>query len=139
MSVRRLIAPLSGLLFGAGLVVSDLADPTRVLAFLTLGPGWDPTLAFVMIGALAVAGAANLFGRRREFAFDGTPLAPPPSAGVEPRLLAGAALFGLGWGLSGYCPGPALVGATLGASSAWALVPTMLLGGLVTRWWLTRR
>ena len=111
-------APLSGLLFGVGLVVSDMADPTRVLAFLTLGPNWDPTLAFVMIGALTVAGAANLLRRGSERAVDGTPLAPSPSTGIDLRLLAGAAL---------------------GASSAWALVPTMLLGGLVTRWWLTRR
>ena len=132
-------APLSGLLFGVGLVVSDMADPTRVLAFLTLGPNWDPTLAFVMIGALTVAGAANLLRRGSERAVDGTPLAPSPSTVIDLRLLAGGALFGLGWGLSGYCPGPALAGAALGASSAWALVPTMLLGGLVTRWWLTRR
>lgn len=138
VSARLLIAALAGLLFGAGLVISDLANPLRVLAFLSPGPGWDPTLAFVMIGALGVAGGANLLGRRRSKAYDGTRLPPLPAAKIDPQLLIGAALFGIGWGLAGYCPGPALVGAALGAASAWALLPGMLIGGVAARWWLAR-
>ena len=138
MSARHWIALASGLLFGAGLVISDMADPTRVLAFLSLGPGWDPTLAFVMGGALAVAGTANLLARRRRQSWDGHALPPLPSPGIDRRLLLGAALFGLGWGLAGYCPGPALVGAALGAQSAVLLVGAMLVGGLITRWRFSR-
>lgn len=139
MPARILLALASGLLFGAGLVVSDMADPMRVLAFLTIGPGWDPTLAFVMGGALAVAGTANYLGRRRRLALDGHPLPPVPPPRIDWRLLAGAALFGIGWGLAGYCPGPAIVGAALGADSAWVLVTAMMVGGVATRWLLERR
>lgn len=124
---------LAGLLFGAGLLISGMADPARVLGFLTLAPGWDPTLAFVMAGALAVSlpGFAVLHRRGRPL-FAAT--FAERSVRVDRRLLFGAALFGLGWGLQGYCPGPAIVAAGLGQWPALLFLPAMLLGA-----WLADR
>jgi len=121
------VTGVSGLLFGAGLVISGMADPARVLGFLRLGPGWDPALAFVMGGALAVTLPGYALLHRR-----GQPLfAPgfsPRVAGIDARLLAGAAIFGLGWGLQGYCPGPAVVAAGLGQWPALLFLPAMFVG-----------
>lgn len=132
--VVTLLPALSGLLFGAGLLVSGMADPARVLGFLTIGPGWDPSLAFVMGGALLVTVPGFALMRRRgrplfagSFALQGSPR-------PDRRLLAGAALFGLGWGLQGYCPGPAVVAAGLGQWPALLFLPAMLAGA-----WLSNR
>ncbi|MFZ5723678.1 MAG: DUF6691 family protein [Pseudomonadota bacterium] len=125
---------LAGLLFGAGLVLSGLADPARVLAFLTLGPGWDPTLLFVMLAALAVGVPGFALANRRGKPLFGGSLPAPPARNIDRRLLGGAALFGVGWGLAGYCPGPALVSAGLGLWSAWVFLPAMLAGA-----WLASR
>ena len=126
-------AALCGLLFGAGLVVSGMADPDRVIAFLRLGPGWDPALMFVMGGALAVTvpGFA-LMQRRGKPLFDGTFAAR--TTNIDRRLLLGAAIFGMGWGLLGYCPGPAVVAAGLGQWQAWVFLPAMFAGA-----WLADR
>jgi uncharacterized protein len=94
-------ALVAGLLFGAGLLVSGMADPQRVLAFLRLAPGWDPSLAFVMGGALAVTLPGFALLRRRTRPMLAASFAAPPTAPVDGRLLAGAALFGLGWGWAG--------------------------------------
>lgn len=132
ISVRTVLWPaaMAGLLFGAGLVLSGLADPAKVLAFLTLAPGWDPTLLFVMASALVVAvpGFAWVKRRGRPW-FDGTLAAPDTR--IDRRLLVGALLFGVGWGLAGFCPGPALVGAGLGLWTAWVFVPAMIAGALL--------
>ena len=125
---------LSGLLFGAGLLVSGMADPARVLGFLRLAPGWDPSLAFVMAGALAVTVPGFALMRRH-----GRPLFADALAGLahgplDRRLLAGAALFGLGWGLQGYCPGPAVVAFGMLQWPALLFVPAMLAGA-----WLADR
>lgn len=124
---------LAGVLFGLGLVVSGLADPAKVLAFLRIAPGWDPSLLFVMGGALAVTlpGFALMHRRGRPLFAAGF---AERVAGVDRRLLAGAAIFGLGWGLQGYCPGPAVVGAGLGQWPALLFVPAMLVGA-----WLSDR
>lgn len=128
--MRILISLVAGALFGAGLMVSDMIDPARVLAFLDLGSGaWDPTLAFVMGGAMIPMAAAWAFARRRE----GRPAlggAYParPTAGVDGRLLGGAGLFGLGWGLVGFCPGPALAALSLGGAPVLIFVAAMLAG-----------
>lgn len=129
---ERLCALLAGVLFGAGLVVSGMADPERVLAFLRLGPGWDPSLAFVMGGALVVALPGFAWLRRRGRPWLAPAFATPPSQAIDRRLLLGAAVFGLGWGWAGYCPGPALVGVGLGHWSAATFVAAMLVGGLLT-------
>jgi len=123
-------AALAGVLFGAGLVISGMAEPARVLGFLRLAPGWDPTLAFVMAAALAVAvpGYALLQRRGRPLLAEGF---SPRVTGIDGRLLLGAAIFGLGWGLQGYCPGPAVVAAGLGQWPALAFLPAMLVGAWV--------
>ena len=133
MSRHLLIATLSGLLFGAGLLISGLASPAKVLGFLTLAPGWDPSLMFVMGGALAVTVPGFALMRRRgrpllDGSYTLTHLKP------DRRVLIGAAVFGIGWGLQGYCPGPAVVSAGLGQWPALLFLPAMVLGaGLADR------
>lgn len=107
--MRSLAAALFGLLFGLGLVVSGMTDPARVLAFLDVAGAWNPALAFVMGGAVAVAAAAFAIARRRRVSALGAPIQLPDRSRIDGRLLGGAAVFGLGWGLSGICPGPAIV------------------------------
>lgn len=126
--MRIAVALMSGLLFGLGLAVSDMIDPARVLGFLDVAGGaWDPTLAFVMGGALIpMAAAWRLAAARGAPAYgESFPAKPGP---VDGRLLAGAALFGAGWGLVGFCPGPALAALTLGGWPVWAFVAAMAVG-----------
>lgn len=108
----------AGLLFGLGLVISGMANPEKVIRFLDVAGDWDPTLAFVMGGALLVAFPAFrlIFRRKRPILADGFDL--PKKTAVDARLLGGSVLFGVGWGLSGFCPGPAVV----------ALVPALATG-----------
>jgi uncharacterized membrane protein YedE/YeeE len=117
-----------GLLFGVGLVVSGMADPAKVLNFLDLSGAFDPSLAFVMGGAVLVA----FFGYRAVLARP-APIAGgrfhlPAKKGIDGRLVAGAAIFGIGWGLGGFCPGPALTALGLGASGTLVFVPAMMAG-----------
>ena len=119
----------AGLLFGLGLLVSGMANPAKVLGFLDLAGDWDPSLAFVMAGAIAVGGCGFAFARRRTRALLGQPIRLPKTAPVDARLIGGSALFGLGWGLAGICPGPAVV--LLGAGLAKGLVFCLaMLGGM---------
>ncbi|MFO1127420.1 MAG: YeeE/YedE family protein [Rhodospirillales bacterium] len=130
--MRILAALIAGLLFGAGLSLSRMIDPSVVLAFLDFGSipegGWNPALALVMAGALLVAapGYALIFRRSRPL------LAPaygiPTKRAIDARLIVGAAMFGLGWGLVGYCPGPAIAGLGFGPGKTWLFVAAMLLG-----------
>ena len=119
---------LLGLLFGIGLIVSGMADPAKVLGFLDPLGRWDPSLAFVMAGAVLVAFVGYRLAFRR-----GRPLlAPsfqlPTRTYIDQRLVVGAGLFGIGWGLGGFCPGPALVSLGLGSPGVLVFVPAMLLG-----------
>lgn len=129
----NLTALAAGILFGAGLVVSGMAEPANVLAFLTLGPRWDPALGFVMGGALLVTIPGFAWIHRRGRLLDGTPFPRPVHAPTDGKLLLGALLFGVGWGLSGYCPGPAIVSAGLGHLDALLLLPAILVGALLAR------
>ena len=132
--MKQVFALLSGLVFGLGLIISGMADPAKVLNFLDLFGTWDPSLAFVMGGAIAVTapGFAILFHRRDAPLFD-SKFRLPTRTDLDPRLLAGAAIFGTGWGLGGFCPGPALTALPMAASGTLVFVPTMLIG-----MWLAR-
>ncbi|MFM0237385.1 DUF6691 family protein [Paraburkholderia phytofirmans] len=126
--MRLLTALVSGLLFGIGLMVSGMANPAKVLGFLDIAGHWDPSLAFVMVGAIGVASIAFLFAKRREKSLLGLPMVIPPAGGVTWRLVLGSAVFGVGWGLAGFCPGPALVALGAGFLKAWGFVAAMLAG-----------
>ncbi len=126
----RIFALLSGLLFGLGLLLSGLADPSKVLAFLDLAGNWDPSLAFVMGGAITVAYLPFARAKRIPLTLGVQPLAIqlPTSRTIDRPLVLGAALFGIGWGLLGVCPGPALVLLGSGSTQALIFVAAMLLG-----------
>lgn len=122
-----LVALVSGLVFGAGLLVSGMAQPAKVIGFLDLSGAWDPTLAFVMVGAIAVHLVAyRLVARLPSPLLDGA-WALPTRRDVDSRLILGAMLFGGGWGLGGYCPGPALTTFVSGASSTLLFTGSMLV------------
>lgn len=117
-----------GLVFGLGLLVSGMADPAKVLGFLDLAGAWDPSLAVVMGAALCVAFPAFRLAARRERALLGEPMRLPAAARIDRRLLGGALLFGIGWGLAGICPGPGLVVAGMGVPQGLLFVACMLAG-----------
>ena len=118
----------AGLLFGLGLIVSGMADPARVLGFLDLAGPWDPSLAFVMGGALAVSAIGFGVAARRRGTLLGQPMQLPRKDGLDRRLVGGSLLFGIGWGLAGICPGPALVLLGTGDPRAAAFCAAMLGG-----------
>jgi len=122
---------LAGLIFGVGLIVSGMADPGKVLGFLDIAGNWDPSLAFVMAGAILVGFFAFALARRRAKTFLGAALQLPQRRDIDRRLIAGSVVFGIGWGLAGYCPGPALVSFGSGQPKAALFVAAMLLGMLV--------
>jgi uncharacterized membrane protein YedE/YeeE len=122
-----------GLIFGAGLALSDMINPARVLAFLDLAGTWDPTLAFVMGGALIPSAIGYLIVRRMRRPVMAEEFCIPQNRNLERNLLAGAALFGAGWGLVGLCPGPAIAGLVFGAWQVWLFVGAMLVGMLLHR------
>ena len=119
-----------GLLFGLGLHVSGMADPAKVLAFLDVTGRWDPSLAFVMAGAVAVSATGYFVARRRGRPLLASRLEIPTRRDLDPRLIAGAAVFGLGWGLAGLCPGPALTLLTVAPAQAVTFVVAMVVGML---------
>ena len=123
-----LTALFSGLLFGVGLMVSGMANPAKVLGFLDLAGRWDPSLAFVMAGAIAVGSIAFLVAKRRKKSLLGRSIQIPAGKQVTLRLVMGSAVFGVGWGLAGFCPGPALVALGAGFPKAWGFVAAMLCG-----------
>jgi uncharacterized membrane protein YedE/YeeE len=124
-------ALLSGLVFGLGLIVSGMANPAKVLGFLDLAGAWDPSLAFVMAGAIGVGLVAFRIARGRSTSLLGTPMALPTNRVIDRRLVAGSVLFGIGWGVAGFCPGPALVALGFGANKALVFVAAMLAGMFV--------
>lgn len=126
--MRIPIAFAAGLLFGAGLLVSRMADPAKVLNFLDVTRQWDPSLGFVMGGGLIVASLAFALARRRARPFAGPDFPVLPRHGMTLRLIAGAGLFGIGWGLIGLCPGPALVALPLAPARIAGFVIAMVVG-----------
>lgn len=126
--MRPLANLLAGVVFGLGLVISGLANPAKVLNFLDLAGTWDPSLAFVMAGAVATVGLGyRLILAQPKPAYD-TRFHLPAATQIDGRLLAGAAIFGIGWGLAGYCPGPAITALALLNPATLVFVAAMLLG-----------
>ena len=125
----------AGLLFGAGLLISGMAQPAKVVGFLDVLGGWDPSLAFVMMGAIAVHFLAYRLVPRLPKPVWGARWGIPSRRDIDTRLVAGAALFGAGWGLAGYCPGPALTTLATGASTTLLFTGAMLLGMWGYRIW----
>jgi uncharacterized membrane protein YedE/YeeE len=125
---RSFIAFAVGLLFGLGLIVSRMADPAKVLGFLDLAGPWDPSLALVMVGAIAIGSVGFFAARRRTKSLLGLPMQIPAARAIDRKLVVGALLFGIGWGLAGFCPGPALVALGAGYDKALVFVASMLVG-----------
>jgi len=126
--MQLLTSLLAGLVFGIGLILSGMADPAKVLGFLDLAGRWDPSLAFVMAGAIAVGLAAFAIARRRTTSWLGAPMRLPTSRPIDARLVVGSVLFGIGWGIAGFCPGPALTALGMGRAKAAVFVLAMLAG-----------
>jgi len=138
MMGQSITALLAGLMFGLGLSVSGMLNPSKVLAFLDVAGAWDPSLAFVLAGAVMVSAVGYLIrarARRPLFADD---FNVPASPAVDAKLVIGATLFGVGWGLAGFCPGPALAGLILGKWQIVVFVTAMLAGMGVYEIWRGR-
>lgn len=119
---------LAGLVFGLGLILSGMADPAKVLGFLDLAGPWDPSLALVMVGAIAAGLVAFTVVKTKTKSFLGLDLKLPTARHIDRRLLGGSLLFGVGWGIAGLCPGPALAALGMGELKALVFVAAMLLG-----------
>jgi hypothetical protein len=133
--MRNAIALCAGLLFGLGICLSGLSQPRKVLGFLDLAGNWDPSLALVIAGAIAVAAPAFALARRRRNDWSGDPMQLPQRREIDAPLILGSAVFGVGWGLAGLCPGPALVGLGFLSPLALAFVAAMAVGVLAARRW----
>lgn len=118
----------AGLLFGFGLILSGMADPSKVLGFLDLAGPWDPSLALVMAGAIGVGLVAFQIAGRSRLSWLGLGITLPTARHIDRRLVGGSLLFGMGWGLAGFCPGPALVALGMGEAKAVVFVLAMLAG-----------
>jgi uncharacterized membrane protein YedE/YeeE len=127
-----------GLLFGAGLVISGMSNPAKVIGFLDVTGQWDPSLALVMAGAVAVFGVLYRLALRRHRPVLAAAYSVPDRKQVDKPLMAGALVFGVGWGMGGFCPGPAVVSAGFGDPRVWAFVAAMLLGIALFRFVLRR-
>lgn len=119
---------VSGLVFGLGLLVSGLANPEKVLGFLDIAGLWDPSLALVMVGAIGVGLIGFLVAGKRSVTIFGSPIRLPTATDIDKRLVLGSLAFGVGWGLAGFCPGPALVLLGAGETKAIVFVVSMVAG-----------
>ena len=137
--MKNFLTLISGLLFGFGLLLSGMADPAKVQNFLDLFGTWDPSLAFVMGGAIAVTMPGFWLVIRRNKPFFNEVFHLPSRIDLDPRLITGAAIFGVGWGLGGFCPGPAITALPLAAEGTLIFVATMLTGMAASKYFLQRR
>lgn len=131
---HRISEFIVGLIFGLGLIVSGMTDPGKVLGFLDLAGLWDPSLAFVMGGAIAVGVFAFAVARKRTQSFLGGAMHLPTSRDIDRRLVLGSLVFGMGWSVAGFCPGPAIVSAGAGQPKAIVFVVAMLVGMWIFEW-----
>ena len=129
--MNALFAFVSGLVFGVGLILSGMTDPGKVIGFLDVAGNWDPSLAFVMGGAILVGFFAFRLAGKRARSFFGGAMHLPQRGDIDNRLVGGSLVFGIGWGLAGFCPGPALVSFASGMDKAAIFVAAMLGGMLV--------
>ena len=129
-----LTALLTGLVFGIGLIVSGMANPAKVLGFLDITGLWDPSLVLVMAGAIAVGSVAFFIAGRRTRSLLGAEMRLPAAGRIDSRLLGGGVLFGIGWGIAGFCPGPGLVALGMGEAKALVFVVAMLAGMGAFEW-----
>lgn len=129
--MNTLSAFAAGLVLGLGLILSGMTDPGKVIGFLDLAGNWDPSLAFVMVGAILVSLFAFRTAKKRTKAFFGGAMQIPQSRDIDNRLVGGSLVFGIGWGLAGFCPGPALVSLGAGQEKAMVFVAAMLGGMLI--------
>lgn len=136
--MHRLTEFLVGLIFGLGLILSGMTDPAKVLGFLDLFGSWDPSLAFVMGGAIAVGLFAFAIAKKRTQSLLGDAMHLPKTTQIDKRLIVGSLVFGAGWGLAGFCPGPALVTMASGETKALVFVAAML-GGMAIHAILEKR
>ena len=130
---RMLVALACGLVFGAGLAISGMTNPAKVLGFLDVAGAWDPTLVFVMGGGLAVTSVGYAWARRNAGPWLGGRFGWPTRTGVDARLVGGAVLFGIGWGLVGLCPGPALANLARGSAPVTIFVTAMIVAVVAHR------
>ncbi|MCE5361804.1 DUF6691 family protein [Pseudomonas anguilliseptica] len=129
--MRKLMAFLAGLIFGIGLLTAGMANPTKVLAFLDLGGAWDPSLALVMAAAIGVAFLPFSWARTQRVSVLGAPMQLPGKRELDRRLIGGSLLFGIGWGIAGICPGPAVTLLLTGRWQALLFTLAMLAGMLI--------
>jgi uncharacterized membrane protein YedE/YeeE len=124
------LALISGLVFGFGLILSGMANPAKVIGFLDIAGSWDPSLAFVMGGAIAIGFFAFKYAETRDTTFLGEELNLPRNNTIDKRLIGGSLVFGAGWGLGGFCPGPGLVSLGMGYSGGIIFALSMVVGML---------
>ena len=129
--MQLLMALFAGLVFGLGLIVSGMTDPSKVIGFLDLAGAWDPSLALVMGGAIGVGLLAFRLARKRSQALLGGPMQLPTARQIDRRLMLGGLTFGVGWGLAGFCPGPALASLATGGSKPLIFTAAMLVGMVI--------
>ena len=126
--MKILASLFAGLVFGLGLIVSGMTDPAKVIGFLDLAGNWNPSLAFVMVGAILVGSIAFWLMRNKTSSLLDEPLRLPTSSHIDKRLIVGALMFGIGWGLAGFCPGPALASLVSGGSKPLVFTLSMIAG-----------
>ena len=126
--MQTFVALLAGLLFGGGLILSGMSDPSKVIGFLDLAGRWDPSLAFVMVGAIAVGAVAFRIAVPGKTSLLGEPMHVPTTRTIDRRLVLGSLTFGVGWGMAGYCPGPALTSILSGSMKPVLFVVAMIAG-----------
>lgn len=136
--MQIITAFMAGLVFGLGLILSGMTDPSKVIGFLDLAGNWDPSLAFVMGGAILVATIAFYFARGQSRAWLGDVMRVPTATQIDRRLVVGGLVFGAGWGLAGYCPGPAIASLAQGGVKP-AIFVLAMLAGMGIYEWQTRR
>jgi uncharacterized membrane protein YedE/YeeE len=132
--MKIFMALVAGLVFGIGLIVSGMSNPAKVLGFLDLAGSWDPSLALVMAGAILVSFIPFQLASRTPRGFLGEPMRLPSARDIDRRLVLGSLVFGVGWGLAGYCPGPALVSLAFGGYKPLVFMASMIGGMLLFQW-----